>query len=170
MEWPIKPRNVFKQQTQKNMKILEVKQLKAIQVESGGFIFPISSQTSLILDKKSPANRKEHQLIYQQGSQYGEVGDRCTYLNNKQLLELEEKGMIKIKKASSKSKLTPVYFQRHPYQSKIINIQVDINRAVWAVNEGCAGTGFESQDLRDKYIAECLKSASDTISTLTKNN
>ena len=80
------------------MKILEVTQLKAIQLREGSFIFPISCQTKLILDKKSPSAKKEHQLIYQQGVNYGSVGDCCTYLTNDDLLKLEEKGMIKIKK------------------------------------------------------------------------
>jgi len=80
------------------MRILEVTQLKAIQVSEGSFIFPVSCQTRLILDKKSPSKKKEHQLIYQQGRQYGEVGDCCTYLSNDGLLKLEEKGMIKIRK------------------------------------------------------------------------
>ncbi len=82
------------------MKILDVKQLKAIQVSEGRFTFPISCQTRLILDKKSPSHKKEHQLIYQQGSQYGTVGDCCTYLNNEELLDLEAKGMIIIKKSN----------------------------------------------------------------------
>lgn len=83
------------------MRILEVTQLKAIQVSEGSFTFPISCQTRLILDKKNPSKRKVHQLIYQQGRQYGEVGDCCTYLSNDDLLKLEEKGMIKIRKSGS---------------------------------------------------------------------
>lgn len=81
------------------MKILSVKQLKAIQLSEGRFIFPATCQTRLILDKKSPSNKKEHQLIYQQGSQYGSVGDCCAYLSNEDLLKLEAKGMIKILKS-----------------------------------------------------------------------
>lgn len=83
------------------MRILKVTQLKAIQVSEGSFTFPISCQTRLILDKKNPSKRKVHQLIYQQGRQYGEVGDCCTYLSNDDLLKLEEKGMIKICKSGS---------------------------------------------------------------------
>ncbi len=83
------------------MRILEVKQLKPIQVSEGSFIFPISFQTKIILDKKSPSSKKEHQLIYQQGRQYGEVGDCCNYLSNDELLQLEEKGMISIRKSGS---------------------------------------------------------------------
>ena len=80
------------------MRILGVTQLKAIQVREDSFSFPISCQTRLILDKKSPSKKKEHQLIYQQGTRYGQVGDCCTYLSNDDLLKLEEKGMIKINK------------------------------------------------------------------------
>lgn len=83
------------------MRILKVTQLKAIQVSEGKFTFPFSSQTRLILDKKNPSKRKEHQLIYQQGKNYGEVGDCCTYLSNDDLLKLEEKEMIKIHKSNT---------------------------------------------------------------------
>lgn len=86
------------------MRILRVTQLKGIQVSEDSFIFPISCQTRLILDKKSPSKNKEHQLIYQQGARYGEVGDCCVYLSNEDLLRLEEKGMIKIDKAQSNTK------------------------------------------------------------------
>lgn len=81
------------------MKILGATQIKEIQVTDDSFIFPIGSDTKLILDKKGPSNKKEHQLIYQQGSQYGQVGDYCTYLTNDELFELEQKGMIKIRKS-----------------------------------------------------------------------
>lgn len=83
------------------MRILEVKKLKEIQVSEGSFIYPISYKTKLILDKKRPSNKKEHQLIYQQGENYGEVGDCCTYLSNEDLFALEEKGMIQIRKSGS---------------------------------------------------------------------
>lgn len=81
------------------MKILNVKQIKPIQLGEGRFVYPLSPKTRLILDKKKPSNKKEHQLIYQQGSHYGTVGDCCNYLNNNDLLELEAKGMILIDKA-----------------------------------------------------------------------
>ena len=81
------------------MKILEVKQLKEIQVSEGSFIYPFNNQTKIILDKKSLSHKKEHQLIYQQRFQYGTEGDCCTYLSNSELLKLEIKGMIKIRKS-----------------------------------------------------------------------
>ncbi len=82
------------------MRILSVKQLKPIQVRDGGFIFPLSSSTKIILDRKGKKDRKTHELIYQSNPRYyGNVGDCCEYLNNDELLALEEKGMIEIKKA-----------------------------------------------------------------------
>lgn len=83
------------------MKILAVTQLKPIQVRDGGFLFPLNPMTRIVLDKKSPSHKKEHQLIFQQGSNYGSVGDCCNYLSNEDLFTLERKGMISIKKSSS---------------------------------------------------------------------
>ena len=83
------------------MKILSITQLKPIEFERG-FTYPLSSKTRIILDKKNPSHRKEHQLIFQQSTYYGEVGDCCKYLDNFELLELEKKGFISIKKAESK--------------------------------------------------------------------
>lgn len=80
------------------MKIISVTQLKPIEFEGNYFTFPLNSKTKIILDKKNPSHRKEHQLIYQQSAFYGEVGDRCKYLNNFELFELEKKGFILIKK------------------------------------------------------------------------
>jgi len=80
------------------MRIFSVTQLKAIEFE-GYQPYPLSSKTRIILDKKNPSHRKEHQLIYQQAANYGTVGDRCTYLDNFELLELEKKGFITIHKS-----------------------------------------------------------------------
>ena len=80
------------------MRIKSVRQIKPIQVREGGFIYPMSSSTRIILDKVRHSTKKIHDLVYQQGSQYGMVGDCCDYLNNDELLALEEKGMIVITK------------------------------------------------------------------------
>jgi hypothetical protein len=79
------------------MRILSVTILKTIEFE-GYKPFPFGFKTKIILDKKNPSHRKEHQLIYQQGARYGEVGDWCKYIDNNELLELEKKGYISIKK------------------------------------------------------------------------
>lgn len=78
------------------MKILSVIQLKDIIINDEKY--PIGRNTQIILDKRNPSNKKEHQLIYQQSIYYGEIGDKCKYLNNEELFELEEKGFISIKK------------------------------------------------------------------------
>lgn len=74
------------------MKVKKVIQLKAIQLSDFSFVFPFGFSTKIIIDHKG----KEHQLLYQQGRQYGESGDCCTYLNNQELLRLQSEGMIKI--------------------------------------------------------------------------
>lgn len=77
-------------------RILSVRQIKPIQINENGFVYPLNCCTKIELDKKSPSNKKEHQIVYQQGRQYGSVGDCCTSVNNDELFELEAKGMIKI--------------------------------------------------------------------------
>ncbi|RZJ91587.1 MAG: hypothetical protein EOO20_04695 [Chryseobacterium sp.] len=87
------------------MKILSVKQLKPIQTSEGAFVFPMGIHTKIELDTKSPSAKKCHQLTYQSDLRhYGNVGDYCSYLNNDQLLALEAKGMIEIKKAAKSKK------------------------------------------------------------------
>jgi hypothetical protein len=89
------------------MRILSVKQVAPIQVTPNGFVYPLNTKTKLILDKKSPSKKKEHQLVYQQGICYGSVGDCCTYLSNDDLFALEAKGMILIHKSETYKSTTP---------------------------------------------------------------
>lgn len=79
------------------MRILSVNQIKDIEIDNG-IIFPLNNKTRIILDKTNPSNKKEHQLIYHQSLYYGSVGDRCRYLNNDELFDLEKRGFITIKK------------------------------------------------------------------------
>lgn len=76
-------------------RVMSVTILKDIKL-ANGVKYALSPQVSIILDKKRKADSKIHELIYQQGTYYGAVGDRCTYLSHDELFELEEKGMIKI--------------------------------------------------------------------------
>jgi len=81
------------------MRILSVTILKNIQLGPDQHVYFNNGLTKLILDKKSPSNRKMHQLSYQQNPRsYGTVGDCTDYLDNEELLALEEKGMIRINK------------------------------------------------------------------------
>lgn len=88
------------------MRILTVVQIKPIQLREGGFIYPLNTNTKIILDRKSPSNKKIHELVYQQGIYYGSVGDCADYLSNDDLLALETKGMIKVKKIDRKTDKT----------------------------------------------------------------
>lgn len=47
-------------------------------------------------DSKSPTRKKIHQLIYQQGPRYGQVGDMCESFTHDELLELERQGFVRI--------------------------------------------------------------------------
>lgn len=56
--------------------------------------FPMG--TKIILDKKKPVVKKLHQITWQSGPYYGEVGDMTDYITHDELLQLDEKGFIKI--------------------------------------------------------------------------
>lgn len=75
--------------------VVSVTILKDIEL-ANGLRYALCPQVSIILDKKRKSDSKIHELIYQQGANYGTIGDRCTYLSHDELFELEEKGMIKI--------------------------------------------------------------------------
>lgn len=49
-------------------------------------------------DAKSPRAKKDHQLIFQRGPYYGEVGDMCAGFTHDELLELERQGFVKIER------------------------------------------------------------------------
>lgn len=40
--------------------------------------------------------RRGHQLYYQQGRSYGQVGDCCEYITHETLMELQETGYVRI--------------------------------------------------------------------------
>ena len=46
-------------------------------------------------DAKRPIEKKQHQLIYQQGDHYGLVGDMCSNLTHEELLALERDGFVR---------------------------------------------------------------------------
>lgn len=74
-------------------RVNKVRQIKEIVLENGN-IYPLSPKVHIELDKKNKAANKLHQIYYQQGSNYGSVGDRCDYITHDELFRLEEKGMI----------------------------------------------------------------------------
>lgn len=77
------------------MNKVKVRILKPIIPQGWSSAFhPQSSR--LIYDSASPRKRKQHQLIYQQGSRYGTVGDMCEYLSHDDLLALERDGFVRI--------------------------------------------------------------------------
>jgi len=80
--------------------------LKDIQLRKGGHVY-----TRKVSALKYDANRakaaKRHQLLYQQGEQYGTVGDCCDYLTHDQLLQLEADGYIHIEDVKPKTRKSP---------------------------------------------------------------
>lgn len=56
--------------------------------------FPMG--TRIILDKKRIITKKQHQITWQSGPQYGSVGDMTDYISHEELLELEQQGVIRI--------------------------------------------------------------------------
>lgn len=72
-------------------------------IEAPGFSSIFFKRSSrIIYDTKSPKTKKLHQLLYQQGERYGEIGDMCTYLKHDELLDLERRGFVSIKRSTNK--------------------------------------------------------------------
>jgi hypothetical protein len=69
--------------------------LKDIQMQPNAHIFRRRS-SELNYDSKLPRAKKLHQLLFQQGDYYGEVGDCCEYITHEQLLELERTDFVRI--------------------------------------------------------------------------
>ncbi|HKS28949.1 MAG TPA: hypothetical protein VJS44_14075 [Pyrinomonadaceae bacterium] len=69
--------------------------LKDIQLRPNSHIFYRRS-SQLVYDNRSPRDKKQHQLLFQQGDRYGTVGDCCDYISHEQLLELEQQGFVRI--------------------------------------------------------------------------
>jgi hypothetical protein len=69
--------------------------LKDIQLRENSFVFHRRS-ARVVYDSSSTRSKKLHQLIFQQGDRYGEVGDCCDYITHDQLLELERTGFVRI--------------------------------------------------------------------------
>lgn len=69
--------------------------LRDIQLRENSFVF-YRRTARIEYDSQSPRNKKLHQLIFQQGDHYGNVGDCCDYLTHDQLLDLERAGFVRI--------------------------------------------------------------------------
>ena len=63
-------------------------------------------------------------------------------------------------------------FEMHKHIQQIVNIQVDINRAVWAANLTSAQNygACNSKINRDNYIENCLKSAYSSLKNIIPNH
>ena len=81
-------------------KVLSVKQLKPFHTkEFSTSIFPIGSR--IVLDNEhSVIADKVHQVIWQQGRNYGEVGDMCDYITHAELFDLHQRGFIRLETKS----------------------------------------------------------------------
>lgn len=84
------------QTTGKYPRVKKVKILKQIILPGKQVYHAWPMQSKIDLDTKSPVNKKTHQLYFQQGQNYGAVGDRCTYLSHEELFKLQDLGFIKI--------------------------------------------------------------------------
>jgi hypothetical protein len=69
--------------------------LKDIQPCEGYSVFYRQS-TRIEYDAKRRQDKKQHALIYQQGPQYGSIGDNCYFLTHDELLDLERRGFVRI--------------------------------------------------------------------------
>lgn len=56
--------------------------------------YPATSR--FVYDANNPQSKKDHQLIFQRGPSYGNVGDMCAGFTHEQLLELERTGFVEI--------------------------------------------------------------------------
>lgn len=85
-----------KAEIKKYPKVLSVKQLKPFHTSQfSTSIFPMGSK--IVLDfEHSAITEKQHQITWQQGAYYGEVGDMTDYISHAELFELNRKGVIKL--------------------------------------------------------------------------
>lgn len=68
-----------------------------------GWTEPFTKKCSAIeYDTKSATQSKLHRLTYQQGEQYGTIGDCCTYLTQPELEALAAAGYVKIVRRKSR--------------------------------------------------------------------
>lgn len=75
--------------------MISVKILNDIQLRENGHIF--TKNLSVIeYDSKRPRKNKTHLLIYQQGREYGTIGDCCEYLTHQELEMLSAAGYVQI--------------------------------------------------------------------------
>jgi hypothetical protein len=74
-------------------------------------------------DARNPTKRKNHQLIFQRGRNYGAVGDMCAGFSHDELLELERQGFVRIERGAgqrstdSEERETLIYWLLRAYQS-----------------------------------------------------
>jgi len=96
-------RAVVRKETKRPAVMLGIRQLKAIQKNKGSFVYPVSKNTRVDLDTSYPIKNRRHDLVYQQGKYYGEVGDCCDYLTDADLLRLQAEGVIEIQYKNNSS-------------------------------------------------------------------
>ncbi len=75
---------------------MRVEILQDITTRFQGTFFKRSAE--IIYDARSPKKRKTHQLVFQQGSSFGNVGDKCEYLTHDELQDLVREGKVRIKR------------------------------------------------------------------------
>lgn len=55
---------------------------------------PMPMFSTIELYNTYPRNKREHQVVFQQGNRFGMVGDRCYSISEEYLLELSRKGIV----------------------------------------------------------------------------
>ena len=55
---------------------------------------PMPKYSKIEIDKSYPVAKREHQVVFQQGNNYGTVGDRCYSISDAYLRQLDKEGYI----------------------------------------------------------------------------
>jgi len=73
-------------------RIAKVIVLKPIPIP--GIDEPMPRSSKINLDTSYPVKNREHQVVFQQGSFFGSVGDRCYSITDEYLRELDKQWII----------------------------------------------------------------------------
>lgn len=69
--------------------------------------YPETARIDYVRRATSKLNRWSHQIVFQKGAHYGEVGDMAANITHAQLLDLEREGFVRIEKVAPVRKQKP---------------------------------------------------------------